>query len=65
MQKDLLKYFEYSTTEKPTETSAKELTPHPPSKYHLPSVLETLKKKTEPPEVPKWKTTVAVISKVR
>lgn len=60
LQKDLFKYFNYSDTEKEVTTTTE------PSKYNLPSVLDTLKpKKSEVPEVPRWKSTAPVISKVR
>lgn len=61
LQQDVLKYFSYNESEKVAD---KEVAPQT-SKYNLPNVLETLKKKNDAPEMPRWKCTAPVVSKVR
>lgn len=61
LQKDILKYFEYGDRSASVEAETKT----EPSRYNLPNVLESLKKKPEAPEVPKWKVTGVAVSKVR
>lgn len=76
LQKDVLRYFDYGErTENVAENKDEVVVKQPPqqqqqqssvSRYNLPNVLETLKKKNDAADVPRWKTTTtAVISKVR
>lgn len=72
LQKDILSYFEHNkdtTTGKDDIVKQKEehavQQPQQSNKY-LPNVLDSLKKKTDTPEVPHWKRTTAVVtSKVK
>lgn len=62
LQKDFLKYFDYNEKKEIIQQTEPVIQSPPESNYNLPNVL---KKKSNLPEVPKWKTTTTtVISKV-
>lgn len=72
LQKDILNYFEHNketTTGNNDVVKQKEeqVVQQPPqNNKYIPNVLDSLKKKTDAPEVPQWKkTTAVVISKVK
>lgn len=66
-QKDFLRYFDYKDTREDVKENERVVQhSQPTNSYSLPSVLETLKKKNDITDVPRWKTATAVIiSKVK
>lgn len=65
VHKDILRYFDYNETKESVPQKKPVVQQPQESRYNLPNVLDTLKKKSDAPEVPKWKSaTSAVISKV-